>query len=64
MIEDFEPMSMPAGSTNLDSSLDPTVIREALSAERLYAFIGLLVGGLVIGAGIAMIFSMSQAKWT
>jgi hypothetical protein len=42
--------------TNLSPHLDTTVINDALRSERIYAFIGMLVGALVIGAGIVMIF--------
>lgn len=42
--------------TNIDPSVDPKVMIDAMRGERLYAFLGLLIGALVIGSGILLIF--------
>jgi hypothetical protein len=56
----FSPLGLSglqhARVTNIDPSVDPKVIIDAMRGERLYAFLGLLVGALVIGAGILLIF--------
>jgi hypothetical protein len=46
----------PNNVITMDASVDSDVIKDALRTERVYAFIGMLVGALVIVAGIVMIF--------
>jgi hypothetical protein len=52
----FEVPLNPTTVISVSPDLDPEVIKDALRSERVYAFIGMLVGALVIAAGIVMIF--------